>query len=83
MTALLKPYKSKELDLKNRVVMAPMTRARADNNGVPTELVVEYYRQRASAGLIISEGIAVSTRAIGGVNIPGIYSPNQVVGWKK
>jgi N-ethylmaleimide reductase len=81
---LLTPYHSDKLDLKNRVVMAPMTRARADNEGtVPTDLMVEYYTQRATAGLIISEGTFVSPEAVGYINVPGMYSPAQVAGWRK
>ncbi|MEX2349372.1 MAG: alkene reductase [Flavobacteriaceae bacterium] len=82
---LLTPFKSDHLDLPNRVVMAPMTRNRADNKGnIPTEeLQGMYYAQRASAGLIISEGSQVSKRAVGYINTPGIYSQEQVAGWKK
>jgi N-ethylmaleimide reductase len=81
--ALLTPYHT-NIDLKNRVVMAPMTRSRADNDGkVPTdELHGLYYEQRASAGLIITEGSQVSERAVGYINTPGIYSEAQVEGWK-
>ena len=83
--ALLKPYNKNGLDLKNRVVMAPMTRSRADNPEFkPTEdLHVAYYEQRASAGLIITEGAQVSEMAVGYVNTPGIYTKAQVEGWKK
>jgi N-ethylmaleimide reductase len=83
--ALLQDYKSGVLDLPNRLVMAPMTRSRADNPGnLPTgELQGEYYRQRASAGLIISEGAQVSEKAVGYINTPGIYSKEQVEGWKE
>jgi N-ethylmaleimide reductase len=81
---LLTPHHSDKLDLKNRVVMAPMTRARADNEGnVPTDLMVTYYTQRASAGLLISEGTFVSPQAVGYINVPGMYSPQQVAGWQK
>lgn len=75
----------KDLPLDNRVVMAPMTRSRADNEGnVPTnDLHGLYYEQRASAGLIITEGSQVSKQAVGYVNTPGIYSKAQVEGWKK
>ena len=75
----------KDLSLTNRVVMAPMTRSRADNEGnVPTdELHGLYYEQRASAGLIITEGAQVSKQAVGYINTPGIYSKAQVDGWKK
>ena len=80
---LLTAFHSDQLALKNRVVMAPMSRSRADNPGiVPNELMVEYYRQRATAGLLITEGIFVSPLAIGFVNIPGIYTPEQVAGWQ-
>jgi len=83
--ALLQEYKSGVLDLPNRLVMAPMTRSRADNPGnIPTgKLQGEYYGQRASAGLIISEGAQVSERAVGYINTPGIYSKEQVEGWKE
>ncbi|MHA7944230.1 alkene reductase [Formosa sp. 3Alg 14/1] len=81
---LLTPY-HKNIDLKNRVVMAPMTRSRADNEGkVPTDdLHGLYYEQRASAGLIITEGSQVSAEATGYINTPGIYTEAQVKGWKK
>jgi N-ethylmaleimide reductase len=82
--ALLKPIQLGALQLKNRVIMAPMTRSRADNeDNVPTDLHAEYYRQRASAGLIISEGSQVSKRAVGYINTPGIHNEKQVEGWKK
>ncbi|WP_242922166.1 alkene reductase [Pontibacter liquoris] len=82
--ALLKPIKLHDLELKNRVVMAPMTRSRADNEGnVPNDIMVTYYTQRAGAGLIITEGSQISKQAVGYINTPGIYSPEQVAGWKK
>ena len=83
--ALLQPYDLNGLQLKNRVVMAPMTRSRADNpKNKPTEdLQGAYYEQRASAGLIISEGSQVSEQAVGYINTPGIHTPEQVEGWKK
>jgi N-ethylmaleimide reductase len=82
--SLLKEYNMNGLLLKNRVVMAPMTRSRADNPGnVPTDLMAEYYAQRSSAGLIISEGSQISKRAVGYINTPGIYSAEQAEGWKK
>lgn len=81
---LLTPY-NKNIELKNRVVMAPMTRSRADNEGnVPSdELHGLYYEQRTSAGLIITEGSQVSKAAVGYINTPGIYSDEQVEGWKE
>jgi N-ethylmaleimide reductase len=74
----------KNIQLKNRVVMAPMTRSRADNEGnIPTdELHGLYYEQRASAGLVITEGSQVSKEAVGYINTAGIYSDEQVEGWK-
>lgn len=83
---LLQPFNNiSNLPLKNRVVMAPMTRSRANNKGnVPTdELQGIYYQQRASAGLIITEGSQVSKRAVGYINTPGIHSQAQIEGWKK
>ena len=80
---LFSSYNLSGLELKNRMVMAPMTRSRSDNEGnVPTSLTSEYYEQRATAGLIISEGVPVSTKAVGYINVPGIYSDAQVEGWK-
>lgn len=82
--ALLKSYRLGDLDLRNRVVMAPMTRSRANNpENAPTDMHVEYYRQRSSAGLIISEGAQVSKQAVGYINTPGIHTKAQVEGWKK
>ncbi|MEC7771859.1 MAG: alkene reductase [Bacteroidota bacterium] len=84
MQNLLTPY-NKNISLKNRVVMAPMTRSRAvnDENKPTDELQGLYYEQRASAGLIITEGSQVSERAVGYVNTPGIHTKAQVEGWKK
>ena len=70
------------LPLQNRFVMSPLTRCRALGN-VPTDLMVEYYTQRASAGLIISEGTSPSANGIGYARIPGIYSAAQIAGWSK
>ncbi len=69
--------------LKNRVIMAPLTRGRAGAEGVPNELVAEYYRQRAGAGLIIAEATAVSAEGRGWMNSPGLYTDEQQLGWKK
>lgn len=80
---LFETYKSKTLDLANRVVMAPMTRSRADNEALAvTKLQATYYSQRASAGLIITEGTTISPKATGYINVPGIYSKPQINGWK-
>jgi N-ethylmaleimide reductase len=81
---LFEPARLGTLDLPNRVVMASMTRGRAENVGlVPTPLQAQYYRQRAAAGLIISEAAWISSRAIGSVyaNVPGAFTPEQTVGW--
>ena len=81
---LLHSYQMGDLTLKNRVIMAPMTRNRADNKAnAPTDLHVEYYKQRCSAGLIITEGSQVSKRAVGYINTPGIHNVAQVEGWRK
>ncbi|NHE59567.1 alkene reductase [Cyclobacterium plantarum] len=81
---LLEKLKLGDLLLNNRVVMAPMTRSRADNpDNAPTELQVDYYSQRASAGLIITEGSQISKKAVGYINTPGIYTAAQIEGWKK
>lgn len=81
--ALLQPYDMKGLQLKNRIVMAPMTRSRSDNpEGAATALTAQYYEQRAEAGLIITEGTYVSPEAAGYINVPGIYTDAQVKGWK-
>jgi len=83
--ALLQSYKRKNLILKNSVVMAPMTRSRAANpEKKPTsELHPIYYAQRASAGLIITEGSQVSEKAVGYINTPGVHTKEQVKGWKE
>lgn len=82
--ALLKPIKMGDMELKNRVIMAPMTRNRANNeHNAPTDLHAEYYKQRASAGLIISEGAQISYQARGYINTAGIHLPEQIEGWKK
>lgn len=80
---LFSPYELSGLTLQNRMVMAPMTRSRSDNEGnVATVLTAQYYEQRATAGLIITEGTFISKKAVGFINVPGIYSDDQVAGWK-
>lgn len=80
---LFTPYKLKNLTLKNRMVMPPMTRSRAAAGEVATALMAEYYSQRSTAGLIISEGTQISRQGQGYAWTPGIYSPEQVKGWKQ
>lgn len=79
---LFTPEKVGSSELKNRVVMAPMTRCRAIGN-VPNDLIAEYYKQRSGAGLIITEGTSPSPYGLGYARIPGIFSQAQVDGWKK
>lgn len=82
-SVLLSPLRLGALTLPNRVVMAPMTRLRADAGLAPTELVAEYYEQRAGAGLIISEAIAVRPYGAGFPDITAIFSPAQQAGWAR
>src|SRR3546814_773276 len=79
---LFKTLARQGFDLRNRIVMAPMTRSRAQGN-IPNDLMVAYYAPRAGAGLIVSEGVAPSPNGLGYARIPGIFSPGQVAGWKK
>ena len=79
---LLQPYRMGEFQLANRVVMAPLTRCRATNPDlVPTELHVRYYAQRASAGLIVTEGTWISRDAVGWHDVPGLFTDAQVRAW--
>ena len=80
---LFSPVKLGSIALKNRMVMAPLTRNRAGEGGVPQAMNVTYYVQRASAGLIISEATPISAMAHGYPALPGIYTDAQVAGWKK
>ena len=82
-TTLFQPARLGSLDLPNRVVMAPLTRNRAGAGLVPSELAAIYYAQRASAGLIISEATQVSAQAQGYQDTPGLYTPEQIAGWRK
>lgn len=82
MPDLFTPIRIGDLELPNRIFMAPMTRNRAPE-GIPTPLMATYYRQRATAGLIISEGSPISARAVGYPATPGIYTDAQVDGWRQ
>ena len=82
MPTLFDPIKIGELELRNRIVMAPLTRCRAEPGRVPGALMAEYYVQRASAGLIISEATSVEPMGVGYPNTPGIWSQEQVAGWR-
>ena len=84
MPTLLDPIRLGDLDLPNRVIMAPLTRMRADvATRAPTDLVAEQYVQRASAGLILAEATSVDPMGVGYVGTPGIWSAEQVAGWKR
>ncbi|CDG17860.1 alkene reductase [Xenorhabdus doucetiae] len=82
-TDLFSPTKLGEIELANRIVMAPLTRGRMNEEGVPNELNITYYVQRASAGLIISEATNISAQGRGYAMTPGIWTADQVAGWKK
>jgi len=79
---LLSGFQLSDLELKNRVVLSPMTRARAGEEQTSNDLMAEYYSQRSSAGLLITEGTFISKQAVGWVNAPGIYTDEQAEGWK-
>lgn len=81
MTTLFDPLKLGSLELPNRIIMAPLTRCRADAGRVPNALMAEYYVQRASAGLILSEATSVTPMGVGYPDTPGIWSEDQVRGW--
>jgi N-ethylmaleimide reductase len=81
MSTLFDPVAVGDLKLSNRVVMAPLTRNRAPG-AVPTPLMATYYSQRASAGLLITEATPVSHQGQGYADVPGMYSPEQIAGWK-
>lgn len=82
MTHLFDPILAGELSLANRIAMAPLTRNRSPN-AVPTEMAVTYYAQRASAGLLITEATAISHQGQGYADVPGLYAPEQLAGWRR
>lgn len=79
---LLEPFLLRDLELRNRVVMAPLTRSRANSDGTANELMEVYYSQRASAGLIVSEGIVVSAQGVAYPDVPGLYTEDQAHSWR-
>jgi 2,4-dienoyl-CoA reductase-like NADH-dependent reductase (Old Yellow Enzyme family) len=83
MPSLFDPLALGDLTLPNRVVMAPLTRLRAGPSQIPNALMAQYYAQRASAGLIISEGVPVSAQGVGYAGVPGVWSDEQTEGWKQ
>lgn len=82
MAALNDPITIGDLDLPNRVIMAPLTRCRSSEGRVPNEMMAQYYAQRASAGLILSEATSVTPMGVGYPDTPGIWSQEQVKGWR-
>jgi len=83
MATLQDPLRIGDWDLPNRIIMAPLTRCRSSEGRVPNDLMREYYQQRAGTGLIITEATAISPMGVGYPNTPGIWSQEQVAGWKK
>src|SRR5512139_1833356 len=83
MTDLFSPARFGAIELANRVVMSSLTRNRAGAGNVPTPLVAEYYRQRASAGLILTEATPICAEGHGYPRTPGIHTPEQITGWKR
>ncbi|MBA2126911.1 alkene reductase [Hyphomicrobium methylovorum] len=83
MTSLFDPLKAGAFTLKNRIVLAPLTRCRSSEGRVPNDLMREYYSQRASAGLMLTEATSISPMGVGYPDTPGIWSDEQVAGWKR
>src|SRR5262245_48220124 len=83
MSALFNSLSLGSLELPNRIVMAPLTRARAGREAMPNDLMAAYYAQRAGAGLIISEATGISREGLGWPGAPGLWEDAQVEGWKK
>lgn len=83
MPNLLDPIQIGDLTLSNRVFMAPLTRLRGTEDHIPTPIMAEYYAQRASAGLILSEGTPIDPMGVGYANVPGIWSKEQTEAWKR
>ena len=82
-TALFQPLRLGDIELANRMVMAPLTRNRAEAGNVPGSMTIEYYAQRASLGLLIAEATQVSAQAQGYIATPGLHTPEQIAGWRK
>src|SRR5580698_3916978 len=82
MTTLFDPIKLGDVELPNRIIMSPLTRSRAGVSRIPNALMAEYYAQRATAGLVVTEATVVSAMGIGYADTPGIWSAEQVEGWK-
>src|SRR4029453_9078479 len=83
MPALFDPLRLGPIEIPNRILMAPLTRARAGREALPNDLMAAYYAQRAGAGLIISEATGISREGLGWPGAPGLWSKAQVEGWQK
>ncbi|WMD21809.1 alkene reductase [Achromobacter seleniivolatilans] len=83
MSTLFEPLRAGDLTLRNRIVMAPLTRQRASEGRVPNDLMLEYYTQRAGAGMILTEATSVTPEGVGYADTPGLWSNEQVKGWRK
>ncbi|AVG39608.1 alkene reductase [Achromobacter insolitus] len=83
MSQLFEPLRAGDLTLRNRIVMAPLTRMHASPGRVPNDLMVEYYTQRAGAGMILTEATAVTPQGVGYADTPGLWTTEQVQGWRK
>ncbi len=83
MKKLFEPARFGELRLANRIIMAPMTRSRADEQAAPTDVMVDYYAQRATAGLIVAEGTSPSADGLGYCRTPALYSAEQIAAWRR
>ena len=83
MTTLFHPLNIGNIELKNRIILSPLTRSRANEAGVQPAYTAEYYRQRVSAGLLITEATNISPMAKGYINTPGIYTAAQIESWKR
>ena len=83
MSSMFEPVTLGAVTLRNRIVMAPLTRSRAGDARVPNDLMVEYYRQRAGAGLILSEATSIMPMGVGYEATPGIWNDDQIAGWSK
>ncbi|MBE7202040.1 MAG: alkene reductase, partial [Parafilimonas terrae] len=82
-SSILQPASLRGLEVRNRVVMAPMTRCRASRDGVQPDYAAQYYAQRAAAGLIVTEATNISPQAVGYAFTPGIWSGEQVRSWRR
>lgn len=82
MACLFDPLRLGPIEIPNRIVMAPLTRARSNPDAIPNELMAAYYRQRASAGLLITEATGISREGLGWPNAPGLWNQDQVAGWE-